>query len=410
MRKMRTRSWLRPLALVFCSVLLAACAPGGGQGDSLTSSGAGTSLPQSGTAAAEPSSASSILAGEETAVDIIKDTQFAKGFGAEWAYGFMYSEDTMLRKGSVLAYQDIRPYTINLIPFGDAEENSEDDIYWEFEEGAHKNYVDEFGQQVAELHEHRLCVTGQVVENTDDCLMVEQYNNYGLSEGGAGWNTTLVKRVSTDKNGTIGFYYNTQNEVRNAAYAYSAEFAEDTWPHLLFHQNFKSDYDLADFSRIEVQFDLLVQQADQLSGWPDDAPEVPTPKSPSEASLQGYFFCRSKSDPGVGFFVGLNLFSTRSENQALHVSADQHGNAFYRDGTAQYGGPVEIGQPTTIQYELKEMINDALYQFGKRNSPLKGTAADNYTLSFFQIGWENMGHWECAHELSNLSVTGYSPS
>jgi len=340
-------------------------------------------------------------------VSMLMDTKFAKGFGAEWTYGLTYSDNTQLKKGNVLTYRDISPYQINLIPFGNVNDNSENDIYWEFEEGNHKNFTDKYGKWVPELFEHKLSVNSLVKENTATSLIVEQYNNYGLNSVDPKYNKSLVKRITTNKNGTIGFYFNSKNDIRNAAYAYGAEFANDIWPHLYFHQNFRKDYDVALFSRIDVNFDVLVKKVTQIDKWPDNDTSITAAKSPSEASLQGFFFCRLKTSRTQGFFVGMNIYSSREENQTLIVSADQYGQAFYRTTPLEFGGKVVLGKKTSVSYDLKEMMVDALEQIKKRPGPLRTTKADDYEISFLQIGWENMGNWECEHELSNLSTVGY---
>lgn len=340
-------------------------------------------------------------------VSMLMDTKFAKGFGAAWVYGLTFSDNTQLKKGNVLTYRDISPYQINLIPFGNVNDYSENDIYWEFEEGNHKNFTDKYGKWVTELFEHKLCVNASVKENTSSSLIVEQFNNYGLDSNDPKYNKSLVKRITTNKNGTIGFYFNSKNDIRNAAYAYGAEFANDIWPHLYFHQNFRKDYDVALFSRIDVNFNVLIKKVNQIDTWPDNDTSITAPKSKSEASLQGFFFCRLKTSRTQGFFVGMNIYSSREENQQLTVSADQYGQAFYRTTPLEFGGKVALGKTASISYDLKEMIVDALEQIKKRPGPLRTTKADDYEISFLQIGWENMGNWECEYELSNLSTVGY---
>ena len=339
-------------------------------------------------------------------VEILQDTKFANGYGAEWYYGAVYDPANNMRKGECLAYQDISPDIIYLIPDGDVDTADGSNKYWQFEEGEHKNFTDDFGNFVSELHQHRLCVNHVIDENTLNALVISQYNNYGLKEGDPSYNKKLVKKVSSDKNGTIKFYYNTQNDIRNAAYQYGAKFANDSWPHLLFHQNFNEDYDMAQFERIEVSMDLTLLKANQLSKWPEDS-GIQDAVSKSEASIQGFFYLRLKSNPSVGVFVGLKLFTTLPEYYAPILSVDQWGQGFYRTNPEQFGGVLELGKKKTIKFDLKELTAQAIKEARRRPGPMKETKPDDYQISFFQLGWENMGQWECEHELSNLSAIGY---
>ena len=91
---------------------------------------------------------------------------------------------------------------------------------------------------MAELHEHRLAVNHVVEINTPQRLQFAQYNNYRLAADAPGRNKKLVKRISSDRHGTLRMYYNTQNEIRNAAVAYSSQWANDTWMHCLLVQRF----------------------------------------------------------------------------------------------------------------------------------------------------------------------------
>ena len=107
---------------------------------------------------------------------------------------------------------------------------------------------------------------------------------------------------------------------------------------------------------------------------------------------------------------------------------DQHGQAFYRIGPAeeqgQYfdlqGEKMEVGKEVTVKYDLYKMVNYVLIRKLQSNSetlqiggethanPWYGVTPDDLTLSFYQVGWENMGNWDCAFEMSNLSLKAYT--
>ena len=377
-------------------------------------------------------------------VQIFKDRQFNNGFGAGWIYGTSFSNDTGLKKGTPLTYRDIgqdiyvQPLGKATLDDGVTASGVEQNVYWELEEGAKKNIVDEYGSVVNELHDFRICINSEVKADTEQELLIEQYNDYMHDHYPEMYNSApkFVKSLESNRLGKLTVQYNSYNDISNSAYAYTGDFANNTWPHLYVHQNFREEIDVSLYNKMEYQVTLKVIKAEQINSWPDgssdryDQPDVPAvvAKSPSEASLQGTFFFRKKDAPTNGFFVGMNFWSTRSSNQAEICNYDQHGQAFYRIGTAeeqgQYfdlqGEKLEIGKEVTIQYDLYKMVNYVLIRKLQNNSetvqiggqtyanPWYGVTPDDLTLSFYQIGWENMGNWDCAFEMSNLSLKAYT--
>ena len=41
-------------------------------------------------------------------------------------------------------------------------------------------------------------------------------------------------------------------------------------------------------------------------------------------------------------------------------------------------------------------------------NPWYGITPEDLTLSFYQVGWENIGNWDCEFEMSNLSLKAYT--
>lgn len=377
-------------------------------------------------------------------VQIFKDRQFDNGFGAGWIYGTSFSGDASLKKGTPLTYRDIGQ-DIYIQPLGKATLDDgvtasglEKDVYWELEEGAKKNILDEYGTAIDELHDFRLCVKSEVKTNTDQALLIEQYNDYMHEHYPEMYNSSpkFVKSLGSDKQGKLTVKYNSYNDISNSAYAYTGDFANNTWPHLYIHQNFREEIDMALYNKMEYQVTMKVTKAEQINTWPDgssdryDQPELAADvaHSPSEASLQGTFFFRKKDAPTSGFFVGMNYWSSNSSNQTEICNMDQHGQAFYRIGPAeeqgQYfdlqGEKMEVGKEVTVKYDLYKMVNYVLIRKLQSNSetvqiggethanPWYGVTPDDLTLSFYQVGWENMGNWDCAFEMSNLSLKAYT--
>jgi hypothetical protein len=182
--------------------------------------------------------------------ELFQDTAFAQGFGAAWSYGAKFTGER--KEGRLLAYRKITPCQVHLIPEGPVQPDDPRAHPWDFEEGLHLNFTDHAGLLVPELHEHRFAANHVIETNTPGRLQFAQFNNYRLTAGDPRRNQRLVKRVSTDRQGTIRLYYNSSNEVRNAATAYAAQFANDTWPHLLLVQQFPDAPRLEEFERLEI--------------------------------------------------------------------------------------------------------------------------------------------------------------
>lgn len=336
-------------------------------------------------------------------MQILKDTEFACGFGAEWSYGKSYSIDSSQKKGFVTDYQKI-PFPIYLIPYGTTDEYSEDEIYWAFEEGYHEKFTDRFGQYVERLYQHELCINHKIITNSPDCLEFVQYNNYGLAKDDPLYDTRLVKRIKTDKKGTVSVYYDNANDIRNAAYAFSPQFGRDTWPHLLLHQNLKESVDISLFESIYVSFNMHILSCKQMSLWPDDG-TVTKPYSLPVGAVNAFFYIKEKGG-GSSMFAGHNIFATNKTVQNRFIGLDQYGTVFYRETTEEYGGIPQIGDRVTVRYELRSLIKRALAEASARDPRFRNKTPDDYTIEFFQTGWENMGVWRGEFVLSGLSCEG----
>jgi len=115
--------------------------------------------------------------------------------------------------------------------------------------------------------------------------------------------TKLIKRVTTDRHGTITLAYNSQNEIRNVATGDSAQFALAIWPTFLLVQNFRDLPKLRDFSRLDFSLSWQVTKLKQLSDWPADLPAAAMP----DMNLQLYFLLREIAHPERVLWVGLLL-------------------------------------------------------------------------------------------------------
>ena len=370
---------------------------------------------------------------------IILDRRFDLGFGCEWNLGKLYTLDSGLKQGMVTHYQDIgKPFYV--LPLGSATEGEasvglvassglEDGVYWQFEEGYKKHFADAEGNAPFELQDHRLAVNSVISQNDENRLCLEQYNDYLHKTYPTLYpesNPLLVKRVDSNRQGKIVFSYNSYHDISNAAYATSAQFAEDTWPHLLLHQSFAEPVDLANYSSIEFSMTVKVNRADQINTWPQgksDRYDQPLPPagaavSPSESSLQTYFFIRSKKSPyTLGAFVGILLSSTNESVRREHLGIEQNGIDFYRidlgnkacKNFSLEGEWLEVGDKTTVKVDLIEYLEYVLknkFDNGNPDSKWYGVNVDDVYLSFFNVGYEYVGNWDCEYELSNIWARG----
>lgn len=341
------------------------------------------------------------LHGEETnqVRQLLQDTKFAEGFGASLIYGKRFTLHPTRHEGRVLEYREIAPYQVHLIPEGPIAEVGVREHPWDFQEGLHHNFTDSFGHKVGELHPHRLVVNHTIEVNTPESLRFCQYNNYRLAPDDPNRDTRLVKQVTSDRQGTLRVYYNSQNEIRNAANAHTARWARDTWPHMLVLQTFRDLPRLADFERIDLKlaFEMLSQK--QLSKWPQPGKGV----SPSSMNLNFMFFMREIENPQHGLFAGMMLHTSLESHYKPHVALDQWGTVFYRDSIARVQEVPEIGKKYTVVRDVKQLVRDALAEANKLQPELAADPDDYYLFSF-SVGLEGMGHWESEFEVSDVSL------
>jgi hypothetical protein len=327
--------------------------------------------------------------------ELLEDTAFAEGFGASWNYGRKFTMHATRREGKATEYRDISPWQVFLIPDGPVKKVGVKEHPWDFEEGLHHNFTDRFGNRVRELHAHRLVVNHVIEADTPDTLQFAQYNNYGIKKDDPLRDQRLVKRVTTDRKGTCRLYYNTQNDIRNAATEHTSKWARDTWPHLLLNQSFDTLPKLRDIDRLDLRLDYNVHQIRRLSNWPG--------VNRSSINWKFMFFMRGLDDPNQKLFVGMMLQSSRQSNYKPHVGIDQHGTVFYRDSIAEYRTPPKLGEQVSVEVEVMAMIREAL-KVAKERQPVLSADPDDYYLFNFTIGWEGLGHWEADGEVSKLSL------
>lgn len=353
----------------------------------------------------KPHVLSSVIRGghdEDGTVHLLKDVAFAEGFGAAFIYGSKYSGGRRPPLGEVLEYRDISPWQVFLIPDGPVKKIGLKTYPWDFQEGLHHNFTDKNGNLVRELHAHRLVVNHLIEENSPERLQFAQFNNYGLAKNDPERDSRLVKRVTTDRQGTLRLYYNSQNEIRNAAVGHSAKWARDTWPHFLVNQRMKEPVRLSEFESLDFEVTFEVDQMRKLSNWPNAIRGA----ARSGMNLKLMFFLRNPSQLDQILFVGMMLFSSNEKRYTPHLGIEQHGNIFYRETVTNHGAPIpQLGERYTVQIEVLDLISEALKQ-GREKQPTLSAKIEDYAIYNFSIGFEGMGHWETEAEISDLSLTG----
>ncbi|MHB8898171.1 MAG: hypothetical protein ACYC6Y_05450 [Thermoguttaceae bacterium] len=329
---------------------------------------------------------------------LFRDAAFSEGFGAAFIYGKEFSGGRRPPIGTVTAYRDIAPWQVHLIPCGPVAKVGVRSHPWDFQEGYHENYTNPQGEKVRELHMHRLVVNHVVEVNTPEKLQFAQFNNDGLAKDDPARDTKLVKRVTTDRRGTIRLHYNSQNEIRNAATAHTAQWARDTWPHFLLNQRFETPVALADYRRLDFTVTFQVDEMKRLSSWPGP--------NRSSMNLNFMFQLRHRTDPAQKLFAGMMLFTSSDSKYQTHLGVEQHGMVFYRESVTRDQPKPEFGQRRTVSRELHDMITTALRQAHEKQPALSANP-DDFELANFSIGLEGMGHWETECEINKLSLTGF---
>jgi len=363
-----------------------------------------------------------------TTVELLKDPEFAKGFGAGWMMGHSFTKPN--RQGRVKEYKVVpEPYEIQLVPYGGIytnnlySANAEDDIHWQWEEGNHLNFQDPYtGQFIENLYEHKLCINNKILQNDENGLEFVQYNNWGLDSNDPLRDTKLVKKVKADKKGKISLYYDTYNEIRNAAYNYLGKYGEDVWPHMLLLQNFKDgDYDLGLYSKVIVKCTIKMGKIEKVNDWPrgysdrlDQGAAVTitteTPEGPAlpDVSIGVGMTLRLKANPSICVFFPAHGVAGQGAQGGTVMGLEQWGQAFYRDNLEEFGYPRGVlaeGDTVTIEYDMIEEINRILEIFkGMDGVSNLGRSAADYGFSQFAFGFEHMGNWRTDYEVSGVSV------
>ena len=198
-------------------------------------------------------------------------------------------------------------------------------------------------------------------------------------------------------------HYNSAHEVRNAATAYSAAFATDSWPHMLLVQRFPEPIRLDDFERIDFTLDYQVVLLRQLSDWPARGSSVAGP----DMNLQLYFLLREIEHPECAIWVGILLFASEPKHYVRHSALDQWGTVFYREPITTSRTIPRQRDVCHVRRKLKSLLHDAILSAAEIEPARQlSTRASDYRLVLFNVGWEGIGHWECEGELSALSLQG----
>jgi hypothetical protein len=332
----------------------------------------------------------------EQCLSLLADPAFAEGFGAAFSYG-RRADDGVIR-----SYRDIRPWQVQLIPEGPVMRLPEFKKHpWDFQEGYHDNYINPRGEKVRELHTHRLVVNHRIEVNTAEKLQFAQFNNDGLGKDDPQRDTKLVKRVTTDRRGTLRLFYNSQNEIRNAATAHSSRWARDTWPHFLVNQRFEHPVPISSYERLDFSVSFRVDSMKQLSPWPGNIKGAAKPSM----NLNFMFQLRERDDPSQKLFVGMMLFTSSEAKYTPHLGIEQHGMIFCRESVTRDQTRPLLGESRTVNRDIKDMITSALREAHEKKPELSSDPED-YLLMNFSIGWEGMGYWQTKSEISGLSLTG----
>jgi hypothetical protein len=338
----------------------------------------------------------------EQGVILLRDTEFADGFGAAFIYGSQFSGGRRPPLGDVQAYRDISPFQIHLIPDGPISKIGVRTHAWDFQEGLHHNFTDKSGKRVRELHAHRLVVNHQIEENSDERLQFAQFNNSGLRKNHPDRDSKLVKRVTTDRNGRLRLYYNSKNEIRNAATGHSAKWARDTWPHFLVNQRMKEPIVLAEYERLDFRVSFQVDRMSKLSNWPNAIRGA----ARSSMNLKFMFFLRNPAALDQKLFAGMMLFTSNEKHYAPHVGIEQHGNIFFRDSITSGGEETpQLSERRSVAVDVRTLVAEALRR-GREKEPDLSSDVNQYAIYNFSVGFEGMGHWETEAEISELSLVG----
>lgn len=82
------------------------------------------------------------------------------------------------------------------------------------------------------------------------------------------------------------------------------------------------------------------------------------------------------------------------------------GQGFYRDDAALYGRRLTRNATKTVRFDLKALVRKAIAFDASDGTRTLEADPNDYTLALFNIGWEDIGHWETKVRLSGLSLQG----
>ena len=111
------------------------------------------------------------------------------------------------------------------------------------------------------------------------------------------------------------------------------------------------------------------------------------------------------------------LNSTNKSVRREHLGIEQNGIDFYRIDLGNQscknfgleGEWLEVGEKTTLKVDLIEYLEYVLvhkFDNGNPDSKWYGIGVDDVYLSFFNVGYEYVGNWDCEYELSNIWARG----
>jgi hypothetical protein len=337
-------------------------------------------------------------------VQLLDDTAFNDGFRAFMSCkDFEGSSAGLGYTGNCLDYYTPyvntqgRNYAVRTWP--DTGAPSDDGKFWDFNEGVHSGFSiygynfpqdsqppGQYDLQVNRLEANQENNNGVLIASSPSLIWLQAMNNLAPADPNYGG---LVRTVSTDRQGNLMMYMNTENEIRNVP----DSSGYDTWPHFYLEQNFKEVIDLATLDYATVSLNVSIPFVQTLTGFPG---------SFVDATASVGVMLRRKDNPAVVVFLGYILYSAIGENERF--GGDQWGSAFYDGNNADLGGPIVPGAPArSISFDLRDLMNKAI---AFSQGALGPYVLDDYYLASLGVGWETVGYHEVKSEISGASLIG----
>jgi len=250
---------------------------------------------------------------------------------------------------------------------------------------------------------NKLNINPVVVSDTANELKVTKYDPTNP--------TNKMSEITSDRQGTLTVWDNSKNHP-NIEGLYFNNADKESWPAIYVFQNFKRQVPLSDYSKVNVSFDITLDQCDLIDSGNSGRTTEGVQLS-NEAVLSAQVFLRKKDDPSQMYYAMLRLYAT-SDEYFEHMDGDYIGAKFYWPQSYK-NTPLTVGQQTNVSFELKELMAQGfMYPYSpqdpkrpnKNGFKLMDTAVDDYVIDGFYVGWEYIGNYETQFTLSNVSMKG----